>query len=107
MRCRGKKQFVEGAKQTEIQTAALAEWTRVVDEAADRPRAQTPQSEASRSRIGSALGIDPETLSGESRIQGAQRKPSAQLDRRQKRIDAQAGEIAAAERSVLRAMRRG
>lgn len=97
-----KEQFVEGAKQTEIQTAALAEWTRVVDEAAKAVRELgRAQSEAGRSRIGGALGIDPRALSGESRIQGAQLEAErAKLDERQKALDAQAGEIAAAERSV-------
>lgn len=98
-----KEQFVEGAKQTEIQTAALAEWTRVVDEAAKAVRELgRAQSEAGRSRIGGALGIDPRALSGESRIQGAQLEAErAKLDERQKALDAQAGEIAAAERSVM------
>lgn len=98
-----KEQFVEGAKQTEIQTAVLAEWTRVVDEAAKAVRELgRAQSEAGRSRIGGALGIDPRALSGESRIQGAQLEAErAKLDERQKALDAQAGEIAAAERSVM------
>lgn len=96
-------QFREGEKSTALQSATLAEYTRVVNEAAKAVRELgRAQSEAGRSRIGGALGIDPRALSGESRIQGAQLEAErAKLDERQKALDAQAGEIAAAERSVM------
>lgn len=97
-----KEQFIEGAKQTEIQTATLAEWTRVVNEATKAVRELgRAQSEAGRSRIGGALGIDPRALSGGARIEGAQLEAErARLDAAQRTLDTQAGEIAAAERSV-------
>ena len=96
-------QFREGEKSTDLQSAALAEYTRIVNDATKAVRELgRAQSEAGRSRIGGALGIDPRALSGESRIQGAQLEAErAKLDERQKALDAQAGEIAAAERSVM------
>lgn len=96
-------QFRAGEKSTALQSATLAEYTRVVNEATKAVRELgRAQSEAGRSRIGGALGIDPRALSGESRIQGAQLEAErAKLDERQKALDTQAGEIAAAERSVL------
>lgn len=96
------EQFVAGEKSTALQTAALAEYTRIVNEAAKAVRELgRAQSEAGRSRIGGALGIDPRALSGNARVQGAQLEAErGTLDARQRALDTQAGELAAAERSV-------
>jgi len=95
-------QFVAGEKSTALQSATLAEYTRVVNEATKAVRELgRAQAEAGRSRIGGALGIDPRALSGGARIEGAQLEAErARLDAAQKTLDTQAGEIAAAERSV-------
>jgi len=95
-------QFREGEKSTALQSAALAEYTRIVNEATNAVRELgRAQSEAGRSRVGGALGIDPRALSGSARIQGAQLESErGSLDARQRALDAETGELAAAERSV-------
>lgn len=97
------EQFTGGAKSTAIQDAALREYTRTVEAAAAAVRdLGRAQAEAGRSTIGGALGIDPRALSGGARLEGARLEAErAKLTQEQKRLDTEAGAIAAAERSVL------
>lgn len=94
--------FVGAEQSTRLQTAALAEQKRIIEETTKAVyELGRAQAEAGRQSIGGALGIDPRTLSGGLRIEGAQLESErARLTARQRELDARAGEIAASERSV-------
>ncbi len=88
---------------TRLQTAALAEYARVLAAAEkgvnDLAAAQTA---AGRGMIGGAYGVDPGSLSGRARIQAAQLgQQKDALDAQQKRLDMEAGKLAAMDRSLM------
>lgn len=96
------EQFAGATKSTALQDAALREYQRTVEAATkavyELGRAQTA---AGRSAIGGALGIDPRSLSGASRIEAARLGQTRDvLDAEQKRLDAEFGALAARERSI-------
>jgi hypothetical protein len=95
--------FDEGEKSTRMQTAALAEYTRVLGAAEKAVRdLGAAQAAAGRNMVGGAYGVDPGSLSGSARIEGARiGQADAALKDRQKRLDEEAGAIAAQERALV------
>jgi len=95
--------FDEGEKSTRLQTAALAEYTRVLGAAEKAVRdLGAAQAAAGRNMVGGAYGVDPGSLSGSARIEGARiGQADAALKERQKRLDEEAGAIAAQERALV------
>ena len=97
------EQFAGAKKSTELQDAALREYARTV-EATTRAVYELgrAQAAAGRSAIGGALGIDPRALSGQARIEAARLGQLRDaLDADQKRLDAEYGQLAARERSII------
>lgn len=87
---------------TRLQTAALAEYTRVLAAAEKGVNdLAAAQAAAGRGMVGGAYGVDPGSLSGGARVEGARiGVDEAALKKQQARLDAEASQIAAAERRL-------